>query len=108
MKHLLAMHCGLWRCWATQDNASEERDDQEKEPTSEDWREKILVNANPKSVQEETITSTEEIISSTAETGSSDKPAAVTRPRRNRRRQDYLKDYVTLKSGNTECRDIFF
>ncbi|XP_078350665.1 uncharacterized protein LOC144635430 [Oculina patagonica] len=79
----------------TQDNASEERDDQEKEPTSEDWREKILLNANPQSVHEETITSREEIITSTAETSSSDKPPAVTRPRRDRRRPDYLKDYVT-------------
>ena len=30
-----------------QDNASEERDDREGEPTTEDWREKILLNANP-------------------------------------------------------------
>ncbi|KAL9982485.1 hypothetical protein ACROYT_G004533 [Oculina patagonica] len=79
----------------TQDNASEERDEQDKEPTSEDWRDKILLNANPHSVHEETTTSKEEIITSTAETSSSDKPEAVTRPRRDRRRPDYLKDYVT-------------
>ena len=30
-----------------QDNTSEERDGREEEPTSEDWREKILLNANP-------------------------------------------------------------
>ena len=30
-----------------QDNTSEERDDREEEPTSQDWREKILLNANP-------------------------------------------------------------
>ena len=82
-----------------QDNTSEERDDREEEPTSEDWREKILLNANPKSVQEEIITNTEEVV----ETSSSDKmenkppelPAASSRPRRDRRRPDYLKDYVT-------------
>ena len=85
-----------------QDNASEERANQEEEPTSEDWREKILLNANRQSVQEEIITSREEIntskekiITSTAENSSSDKPAAVTRPRCDQRRPDYLKDYVT-------------
>ena len=83
-----------------QDNASEEWDDREGEPTTEDWREKILLNANPQSVQEEIISSTEEMV----ETNSSDKTeqnkptassAAVARPRRDRRRPDYLKDYVT-------------
>ena len=82
-----------------QDNTSEERDDREEEPTSEDWREKILLNANLKSVQEEIITNTEEVF----ESSSSDKmenkppelPAAANRPRRDRRRPDYLKDYVT-------------
>ena len=34
-----------------QDNASKERDDREGEPTTEDWREKILLNANPQSDQ---------------------------------------------------------
>ena len=52
-----------------QDNANEERDDREEEPTSEGWRKKILLNANPKSIQEEIITSTEEVV----ETSSSDK-----------------------------------
>jgi len=52
-----------------QDNASEERDDREGEPTTEDWREKILLSANPQSVQEEIITNTEEMV----ETSSSDK-----------------------------------
>ena len=83
-----------------QDNTSEERDDPEKEIISEDWREKILMNSNPQSIPEEINTNTEE----TAETSSSDQmeqnkpseiPAAVTRPRRDRRRPDYLKDYVT-------------
>ena len=82
-----------------QDNTSEERDDREEESTSKDWREKILLNTNPQSVQEEIITSTEE----TTETSSSDEmeqnkpseiPAAVTRPKRDRRRPDYLKDYL--------------
>jgi len=84
-----------------QDNASEERDDREGEPTTEHWREKILLNANPQSVQEEIITNTEEMV----ETSSSDKTeqnkptessAAAARPKRDRRRPDYLKDYVTL------------
>ncbi|XP_020617325.1 uncharacterized protein LOC110055289 [Orbicella faveolata] len=81
-------------------NTSEGRDDREEEPNSEDRREKILLNANPQSVQEEIITNAEEVV----ETSSSDKmeqnkpsefPAAVTRPRRDWRRPDYLKDYVT-------------
>lgn len=97
-------------------NASEERIKQEEKPTSEDWREKILLNAKPQSVQEEITTSTEqiitstekittsteeittsteEIITSTAETSSTDKPEALTRPRRDGRRPDYLKDSVT-------------
>ena len=72
-----------------QDNTSEERDYLEEEPTSEDWREEILLNANPQTIQEEIITNTEEIV----ETSSSDKmelnkpsefPAAITRPRRDR------------------------
>ena len=83
-----------------QDNTSEERDDWEEEPSSEDWREKILLNANPQLVQEEIITNTEE----TTGTSNSDKveqnkppeiAAALPRPRRDRRRPDYLKDYVT-------------
>ena len=82
-----------------QDNTSEERDDREEEPTSEDWREKTFLNANPRSVQKEIITSIEEVV----KTNSSDKmeskppelPAAASRPRRDRRRPDYLKDYVT-------------
>ena len=32
------------------DNTSEERGDLEEDPTSEDWREKILLNANPQQV----------------------------------------------------------
>ena len=52
-----------------QDNASEERDDREGEPTTEDWREEILLNANPQSVQEGIITNTEEMV----ETSSGDK-----------------------------------
>lgn len=80
-----------------QDNTSEERDDREEEPTSEDWRKKTLLNANPQSVQEEIITNTKE----TAETSSSDNmeqnkpseiPAAVTTPKHDRRRPDYLKN----------------
>ena len=51
-----------------QDNTSEEREDREEEPTSEDWREKILLNANPKSVQEEIITNTEEVVETSAVT----------------------------------------
>ena len=39
-----------------QDNTSEEREDRE-EPTSKEWREKILLNDNSKSVQEEINTS---------------------------------------------------
>ena len=41
-----------------QDNNSEERDDWEEDPTTEDWREKILLNANPQSVQEEITANT--------------------------------------------------
>ena len=83
-----------------QDNTSEESEDREEETTSENWREKMLLNANPQSIQQEIITSTEE----TAETSSSDKmeqnkppeiPAAITRPKRDRRQPSYLKDYVT-------------
>ena len=69
-----------------QDNTSKEKDNRDEKPTSEDWREKILLSANLQSVQEEIITNTEE----TVETGSSDKmeqnkpskiPTDVTRPR---------------------------
>jgi len=85
-----------------QDNTSEERDDREGEPTTEDWREKILLNASPPSVQEEIITITEEVVetssSKTKQNKLSELPAAVTRPRRDRRRPDYLKDYITQTS----------
>ena len=53
-------------------NASEERDDWKREPASENWREKILLNASPQSVQEEIITNT----------GKWSKPAAVTKRNR--------------------------
>ena len=45
-----------------QDDTGEERDDWEGEPVSEDWREKVLLNASPQSVQEEFITNTEEMV----------------------------------------------
>ena len=51
------------------DNTSEERGDLEEDPTSEDWREKILLKANSQSDQEKIITNTEE----SAKTSSSDK-----------------------------------
>ena len=38
-----------------QDNTSEERDGREEEPSSEDLREKLLLNANPQSVEEKII-----------------------------------------------------
>ena len=85
-----------------QDNTSGERDDREEESTPEDWREKILLNTNPQSAQEEIIISAEE----TAETSSSDKmeenkpsetPAAVTRTRCDRRRPGYLTSNIPRK-----------
>ena len=94
-----------------QDNTSEERGDREEDPTSEDWREKILLNANPQWLQEEIITNTEEMV----ETSNSDKmeqnkaqefPAAVTRPRRDRMRPEYLKDYITLPVVSVRLPDI--
>ena len=36
-----------------QDNTREKRDDREEKPTAEVWRERILLNVNPQSVQEE-------------------------------------------------------
>ena len=81
------------------DNTNIERDGRAEEPTLEDWREKILLKANSQSVQEKIITNTEE----SAETSSSDKMRTnhqrshqlLTRPRRDRRRVEYVKDYVT-------------
>jgi len=64
------------------DNASEERDDWKREPASEDWREKILLNASA-------------VIDKTEQNRPLEFLAAVTRPRRGWRRPDYLKDYVT-------------
>ena len=93
------------------DNTSEERSDLEEDPTSEDWREKMLLNANPQLVQEEIITKTKEMV----ETNSNDKMeqnkppevlAAVTRPRHDRRRPDYLQDYVTLTVLSSRLQDI--
>ena len=68
-----------------QENTREERDDWEEEPISEDWREKLLLIAHPKSVQKEIVTNAEEVV----KTSSSDKmennppelPAAARRPR---------------------------
>lgn len=79
----------------TQYNTSEQRDDREEEPASEDWREKILLNANPKSVQEEIITNTEEVVETSSDKMENKPPAAANRPRCDRKRPDYLKDYVT-------------
>ena len=83
-----------------QENTSEENEDQEEQKNQEDWREKILLNANPHSVQEETKESSAK---EAAKTNTSDKadqskqpmPAAATRPRRDRKRPEYLKDFVT-------------
>ena len=68
-----------------QENTSEENEDQEEQKNQEDWREKILLNADPHSVQEETKESSAK---EAAKTNTSDKadqskqpmPAAATRP----------------------------
>ena len=60
-----------------QDSTSEERDDREEEPTSKDWREKILLNANPKSVQEEIITNTEEVVKTSSSDKMENKPSEL-------------------------------
>ena len=94
-----------------QDNTSEERDDRVEEPISENWREKILLIANPKSVQEEIITNAEVVV----KTSSNDKmennppelPAAARRPRCDWRSPDYLKDYVIYTILSLCLLDIY-
>lgn len=83
-----------------QENTSEENEDQEEQKNQEDWREKILLNAKPHSVQEETQESSAKEAAKTNTSAKADQskqpmPAAATRPRRDRKRPEYLKDFVT-------------
>ena len=83
-----------------QENTSEENEDQEEQKNQEDWREKILLNANPHSVQEETKESSAKEAAKTNTSAKADQskqpmPAAATRPRHDRKRPEYLKDFVT-------------